>query len=368
MLIITALFFAVSCAATGLARDFTFFYSMRILGGLAVGSASALSPMYISEVSPSKYRGRMVVFYQMSIVVGILISYIVNYLLHDIGPNNWRWMFASGTVPSVLFFGLLFIVPKSPRWLYKEGYPDEAYNILQKVGGSENASYEIAEIKESLKQAHAKFRELFQPGLRRVMIIGIILAVFVQMTGINTIIDYAPKILKDVGFEVGDALYYNIGIGIINFIFTWVAVLLIDRAGRRKLYLIGSAGMMISMTLLSIAFSIENVNGFLILILMFLFLSFFASCIGPVFWTLMSEIFPNKARGTAMSIAVLTNWVFNWLVVFLFPWMMGEYGGTFTYGFLAVMGLILLVFAIKYLPETKGKTLEEIEWIWQPKE
>jgi sugar porter (SP) family MFS transporter len=366
MLIITALFFAVSCAATGLATDFTFFYSMRIFGGLAVGSASALSPMYISEVSPSKYRGRMVVLYQMSIVVGILISYIVNYLLHDIGENNWRWMFASGTVPSVIFFALLFIVPKSPRWLYKEGYTDEAYNILQRIGGSINANYEIAEIKESLKQAHARFRELFQPGLRRVMIIGIVLAIFVQMTGINTIIDYAPKVLKDVGLEVGDALYYNIGIGIINFLFTWVAVLMIDRAGRRKLYIIGSAGMMVAMILLSIAFSLENVSGFLILILMFLFLSFFASCIGPVFWTLMSEIFPNKARGTAMSIAVLTNWVFNWLVVFLFPWMMGTYGGTFTYGFLAVMGFILLVFAVRYVPETKGKTLEEIEMIWQP--
>lgn len=137
------------------------------------------------------------------------------------------------------------------------------------------------------------------------------LAIFVQMTGINTIIDFAPKILKDVGLEVSDALYYNIGIGIINFLFTWVAVLMIDRAGRRKLYIIGSAGMMIAMTLLSIAFSLENVNGTLILVLMFLFLSFFASCIGPVFWTLMSEIFPNKARGTAMSTAVLTNWVFN---------------------------------------------------------
>ena len=368
MLIITALFFAISALGTGLAKDFTFFYLMRILGGIAVGAGSALSPMYISEVSPSRYRGRMVVLYQMSIVVGILISYIVNYWLHDIGENNWRWMFASGTVPSVLFFGLLFIVPKSPRWLYKEGYSDEAYSILKKVGGSVNANYEIAEIKVSLKQAHARFRELFQPGLRRVMVLGVVLAILVQMTGINTIIDYAPKVLEDVGIEVGDALYYNIGIGIINFLFTWVAVLLIDRAGRRKLYIIGSAGMVIAMIFLSIAFSMENISGILVLVFMFLFLSFFASCIGPVFWTLMSEIFPNKARGTAMSVAVLTNWVFNWLVVFLFPWMMGNYGGTFTYGFLGAMNVILLIFAIRYLPETKGKTLEEIEMIWQPKE
>lgn len=364
MLIITALFFAVSCAATGLANDFTFFYCMRVFGGIAVGSASALSPMYISEISPSKFRGRMVVLYQMSIVIGILLSYIINYLLHDVGDNNWRWMFASGTVPSVLFFSLLFIVPESPRWLYKNGNTEEAFKILEKVGGTENARYELAEIKESLKQKSIKFSELFRPGLRKVMFVGIILAIFVQITGINTIIEYAPKVLGEVGFEIGDALYYNIGIGLINFIFTWIAILLIDRAGRRKLYIIGSAGMTVSMLLLSVVFSIEALDGFIVLILMFLFLSFFASCIGPVFWTLISEIFPNRARGTAMSIAVLTQWVFNWVVVFLFPWMLVNIGGTFTYGFLTVMGLVLLLFSIRYIPETKGKTLEEIEMIW----
>ena len=366
MLIITALFFAVSCAATGLAENFVFFFVVRMFGGLAVGAASMLSPMYISEIAPSKYRGRMVVLYQMSIVVGILISYMVNYLLHDIGENNWRWMFASGTVPSVLFFGLLFLVPRSPRWLYLKGYADEAYNTLVKVGGEENANYEMAEIKESLKRKSAKFGELFKPGLRKVMFIGIVLAVFVQMTGINTIIDYAPRILSMVGMEIADALFYTaVVIGVGNFIFTWVAVFLIDRAGRKLLYLIGSAGMAISMLFLSIAFSVEGMDGIIVLLLMILFLMFFSSCIGPVFWTLVSEIFPNRARGAAMSIAVFTNWVFNWLVVFLFPWMMAEIGGALTFGFLSLMGVILLLFTIKFVPETKGKTLEEIEMIWE---
>ena len=366
MLIITALFFAVSCAATGLAENFVFFFVVRMFGGLAVGAASMLSPMYISEIAPSKYRGRMVVLYQMSIVVGILISYMVNYLLHDIGENNWRWMFASGTVPSVLFFGLLFLVPRSPRWLYLKGYADEAYNTLVKVGGEENANYEMAEIKESLKRKSAKFGELFKPGLRKVMFIGIVLAVFVQMTGINTIIDYAPRILSMVGMEIADALFYTaVVIGVGNFIFTWVAVFLIDRAGRKLLYLIGSAGMAISMLFLSIAFSVEGMDGIIVLLLMILFLMFFSSCIGPVFWTLVSEIFPNRARGTAMSIAVFTNWVFNWLIVFLFPWMMAEMGGALTFGFLSLMGLILFLFTIKFVPETKGKTLEEIEMIWE---
>ncbi len=366
MLIITALFFAVSCAATGLAENFVFFFIVRMFGGLAVGAASMLSPMYISEIAPSKYRGRMVVLYQMSIVVGILISYMVNYLLHDIGENNWRWMFASGTVPSVLFFGLLFLVPRSPRWLYLKGYADEAYNTLVKVGGLENANYEMAEIKESLKRKSAKFGELFKPGLRKVMFIGIVLAVFVQMTGINTIIDYAPRILSMVGMEIADALFYTaVVIGVGNFIFTWVAVFLIDRAGRKLLYLIGSAGMAISMLFLSIAFSVEGMDGIIVLLLMILFLMFFSSCIGPVFWTLVSEIFPNRARGAAMSIAIFTNWVFNWLVVFLFPWMMSEMGGALTFGFLSLMGVILLLFTIKFVPETKGKTLEEIEMIWE---
>ncbi len=365
MLIITALFFAFSCAATGLAENFVFFFIVRMFGGLAVGAASMLSPMYISEIAPSRYRGRMVVLYQMSIVVGILISYLVNYLLHDIGENNWRWMFASGTVPSILFFGLLFLVPRSPRWLFLKGYTDEAYNTLVNVGGKENADYEMAEIKESLKRKSAKFRELFKPGLRKVMFIGIVLAVFVQMTGINTIIDYAPRILSLVGMEIADALFYTaVAIGVGNFIFTWVAVFLIDRAGRKLLYLIGSAGMAISMLFLSIAFSVEGMDGIIVLLLMILFIMFFSSCIGPVFWTLVSEIFPNRARGTAMSIAVFTNWVFNWLVVFMFPWMMSEMGGALTFGFLSLMGLILFLFTIKYVPETKGKTLEEIEMIW----
>jgi MFS transporter, SP family, arabinose:H+ symporter len=364
MLIVTSLFFAVSCLATGLATNFVYFFLVRMVGGLAVGSASILSPMYISEIAPSKYRGRMVVLYQLAIVTGILVSYIVNYLLHDIGPNNWRWMFASGTIPSVLFFVLLFFVPKSPRWLYNKGFHEQAFAILKNVGGETNANYEIAEIKESLKQKTIGFKKLFNPGLRRVLLIGMFLAVFVQMTGINTVIDYAPAILEKVGLAVGDALFYTIGIGIVNFVFTWVAVIFIDRIGRKKLYLIGSAGMAVSMVLLSVAFSAPEINGILVLILMFLFLSFFTGCIGPVFWTLVSEIFPNRARGVGMSVAVLTNWVFNWLVVFLFPWMLTNLGGTIVYGFLAVMGLIQFIITKMYVPETKGKTLEEIEMMW----
>lgn len=365
MLIVTSLFFAVSCLATGLAHNFVYFFLVRMVGGLAVGSASILSPMYISEISPSKYRGRMVVLYQLAIVTGILVSYIINYLLHDIGPNNWRWMFASGTVPSVLFFVLLFFVPKSPRWLYSKGFHEQSYAILVNVGGEANANYEIAEIKESLKQKTIGFKKLFEPGLRRVLLIGIFLAVFVQMTGINTVIDYAPAILEKVGLEVGDALFYTIGIGIVNFIFTWVAVIFIDRIGRKKLYLIGSAGMAVSMALLSMAFSNPDINGILVLILMFLFLSFFTACIGPVFWTLISEMFPNRARGVGMSVTVLTNWIFNWLVVFLFPWMLTNLGGTIVYGFLALMGLIQFILTKLYVPETKGKTLEEIEMMWE---
>jgi len=364
MLIVTSLFFAISCLATGLAYDFVYFFLVRMVGGLAVGAASILSPMYISEIAPSKYRGRMVVLYQMAIITGILISYIVNYLLHDIGPNNWRWMFASGTFPSVLFFVLLFFVPRSPRWLYYKGFHDEAYGILSSVGGTANADYELKEIKESLKQPTIGLKKAFAPGMRHVMFVGIVLAIFVQITGINTVIDYAPAVLEKVGLELGDALFYTILIGVVNFIFTWVAIFLIDKAGRRKLYLVGSTGMGISMALLSWAFSRPEIDGIMVLIFMLIYLSFFTACIGPVFWTLISEIFPNRARGIGMSVSVLVNWTFNWLVVFLFPWMLTELGGSLVYGFLSVMGFILLIFTWFYVPETKGKTLEEIEMMW----
>lgn len=363
ILILVALFFALSCAATAIAKTSPGFIFARIFGGLAVGAVSVLSPMYVAEVSPARNRGRLVAIYQLTIVLGILISYIINYWLHGI-DHNWRWMFATGVIPSVLFFTGLFFIPESPRWLYKAGRIGEALKVLTRISGSELAKAEINEIAETLKdnQASVKITELFRPSSRRVMIVGFFLAMFVQVSGINTVIDYAPKILISSGVEIRNALLQTSIIGLINGIFTFVAILFIDKIGRRRLYLIGSTGMVITLVMLAISFYFK-MPGISTLICILLFIAFFASCIGPVFWTLVSEIFPNRIRGRALAFASFTQWGFNFIVVLLFPYFF-KTSGTATFLFLALMSALQWLFTYRYVPETKGKSLEEIEHYW----
>lgn len=364
ILIIVALFFALSCAATALATSSAWFITARLFGGLAVGAASVLSPMYVAEVSPAKNRGMLVAIYQLTIVLGILISYTINYTLHDV-DNNWRWMFATGIIPSVLFFTGLFFIPESPRWLFKAGRKDESLKVLTRIGGAEIAAAEIKEIAESFKggQTSVKLAELFRPSTRKVMIVGFFLAVFVQVSGVNTVVDYAPKILMSVGVEIKNALLQTSLIGLINGLFTFVAIFLIDKTGRRKLYLIGSMGMTVTLVLLSITYFFK-LEGIFTLICILMFIAFFAACIGPVFWTLVSEIFPNRIRGKALAFASFTQWVFNFLVVLLFPHFLKTVGGTATFLFLAVMSGLQWLFTYLNVPETKGKSLEEIEMHW----
>lgn len=364
ILIIVALFFALSCAATALATSSAWFITARLFGGLAVGAASVLSPMYVAEVSPAKNRGMLVAIYQLTIVLGILISYTINYTLHDV-DNNWRWMFATGIIPSVLFFTGLFFIPESPRWLFKAGRKDESLKVLTRIGGAEIAAAEIKEIAESFKggQTSVKLAELFRPSTRKVMIVGFFLAVFVQVSGINTVVDYAPKILMSVGVEIKNALLQTSLIGLINGLFTFVAIFLIDKTGRRKLYLIGSMGMTVTLVLLSVTYFFK-LEGIFTLICILMFIAFFAACIGPVFWTLVSEIFPNRIRGKALAFASFTQWVFNFLVVLLFPHFLKTVGGTATFLFLAVMSGLQWLFTYLNVPETKGKSLEEIEMHW----
>jgi len=364
VLIIVALFFAVSCAFTALAASSVVFVSARLFGGLAVGAASVLSPMYVAEVAPPKNRGMLVSVYQLAIVLGILCSYTINYGLHNI-DNNWRWMFATGIVPSVLFFVGLFFIPESPRWLFKAGRKDESLKVLTRIGGESLANAEILEIAESLKGnvSAVSIGELFKPSARKVIIVGFLLAVLVQISGINTVIDYAPKILLAAGVEINNALLQTSLVGLINFIFTFVAILFIDKLGRRSLYLIGSMGMVITLVMLAVSFYLK-MEGIFTLICILMFIAFFASCIGPVFWTLVSEIFPNRIRGKALAFASFTQWIFNFLVVLLFPHFLKSVGGTKTFLFLALMSFIQWLFTYIYVPETKGKSLEEIERIW----
>lgn len=365
ILLFVALFFAVSCAATATATSSLFFIMARLIGGLAVGAASVLSPMYVAEVAPAKNRGTLVAIYQLTIVLGILISYTINYGLHDL-ENNWRWMFASGVIPSVLFFIGLFFIPESPRWLYKAGRKSEALVVLTKIGGSKMAESEIVEIAESLKahKSSATLSDLFHKSVYKVVAIGFVLAVLVQVSGINTIVDYAPKILLAAGVEIKNALLQTSLIGLINGLFTFVAIFLIDKAGRRVLYLVGSLGMTITLILLALSFYF-GLSGIFTLICILLFMAFFASCIGPAFWTLVSEMFPNRIRGKAVAFASFTQWFFNFLVVLLFPHFLASVGGAATFLFLAVMSFVQWLFCYFYLPETKGKSLEEIEQLWK---
>lgn len=365
VLIFVALFFAVSCSFTALASSSFIFISARLFGGLAVGAASVLSPMYVAEVAPPKNRGMLVSVYQLAIVLGILCSYTINYGLHNI-DNNWRWMFATGIIPSVLFFVGLFFIPESPRWLYKAGRQIDSLKVLKRIGGESLAKVEIQQIAESLQgnSGAVSAGELFKPSVRKVMIIGFLLAVFVQISGINTVIDYAPKILLAAGVEINNALLQTSLVGFINFIFTFVAILFIDKLGRRSLYLIGSMGMVITLIMLAISFYLK-MEGIFTLICILMFIAFFASCIGPVFWTLLSEIFPNKIRGKALAFASFTQWIFNFLVVLLFPHFLASLGGAKTFLFLAVMSFLQWLFTYLYVPETKGKSLEEIEQIWK---
>jgi sugar porter (SP) family MFS transporter len=364
VLIFIALSFAVSCGATALASDSVLFIAARMLGGLAVGSASVLSPMYVSEVSPPDKRGMLVAIYQFTITFGILLSYFINFWLHDV-DNNWRWMFATGIIPSVLFFTGLFFIPESPRWLYKAGFREKSLQVLTRIGGIALAELEIREIAASLEGNSRKVSlgELFGPANRKVMIVGFFLAVLVQVSGINTVIDYAPKILMAAGIQIRSALLQTSLIGLINAVFTFIAILLIERVGRRMLYLAGSAGMALSLIVLAISFYFR-LNSLITLACIMVFIAFFSSCIGPAFWTLVSEIYPNRIRGSAVAFASFTQWIFNFLVVLFFPYFLAFVGGAATFLFLALMCIIQWLFSYFYIPETKGKSLEKIEELW----
>jgi SP family arabinose:H+ symporter-like MFS transporter len=365
ILFFVAVLFAMTSLWSAVAGSLTGLVMARLAGGIAVGGASVVVPMYISEISPARYRGSLVSMYQLFIVTGILISYLINYMLHDIGPNNWRWMFASGAIPSVLFFGMLFFVSETPRFLYLKGKSKEALAVLERIGGKKLAHEEFEEISKSIKGESGSFRMLLDPSLYKVLWVGFGLAVFVQLSGINTIIDYAPKIFATAGLRLDAALFATFGLGMVNFVATWVSILIIDKFGRRPLYIIGSAGMTFALAGLAIAGLLGQFNGTIVLSLIVVFILFFAACIGPVFWTYMSEIFPNRIRGTAMSVPVFTQWVSNAFIILIFPAMLKKLDSGITFGILFIFALGQLVFTLKYMKETKGKSLEEIEFMWK---
>jgi len=359
-----AALFAATCVATGSASNFGFFVLARFLGGLAVGAVSVLAPLYVAEVSPAAMRGRMGALYQLSIVVGILVSYCINYLLRNTGDWNWRWMFVSGAIPSVIFFMLMWRAPETPRYLVKVGKRAEALAILVRIESKEKAVEECAEIAASLSGKRAAWADLTAVGTRRAIAVSFVLAVLIQVSGINTIVDYAPRIFQSAGWTTDTALLSTFFVGTIILLFTLVSFWVIDRLGRKPCYIVGSIGMAVALSGLLLSVVTGHFTGVKALLYVLLYLAFFASCIGPVFWTLVPEIFPNSVRGEAMTVPVLTQWLANALVVLLFPWAFDQAGKAATFGFLAVMCLCQAFFVWRFFPETKGRTLEEIERFW----
>ena len=357
-----AVLFALTSIVTALAWDFPSFLAARFIGGLAVGGVSLVAPMYISEVAPAPVRGRLGALYQMSIVTGILVSYCINYLLHDIGPDNWRWMFGTGVLPSVIFFALLLRAPETPRFLFMAGRHDEARDVMHRLGDSE---YEVASASAVAAASGSRsWKEMFQPGVRRAVFVGFWLAILVHFSGINTVIDYAPAIFLSAGWQLDAALLSTFVVGLTNFLFTLVAFWTIVRYGRRPLYIAGSLGMAVMLAALTIAVLLGHFRGPLVLILILGYLICFCSCIGPVFWTLVPEILPTRIRGTAMIVPVLTQWVANAVVVLLFPAALHRLGQAPTFAILGAFSLAQALFTWKFVPETKNRTLEEIEEHW----
>lgn len=362
VLMLAAILFFVSAIGSASAHMLIVFIVARVLGGLAVGVASILSPMYIAEIAPAKYRGTLVSLNQLAIVTGILIAFFTNYLLVDTGENNWRWMLLMMAVPALLLLFNLFLIPESPRWLVARQQNDEALRVLIKTSGEMLAYKELKEIEETLKnQKESTFRELLAPKIRSLLFIGIILAVFQQITGINTIMYYAPKIFVNIGQTNDSALFQTIAIGGTNLIFTLIAMVLIDRFGRKLLLLIGSMGMTLMLTGLSVLYFTNQTSGILVLVCILGYIAFFAASLGPVVWVVVAELFPNRLRNKGMSIAIILLWIACTIVTIAFPVMLEKFTGAITFLIFALICLANFIYVWRYVPETKGKTLEELE-------
>lgn len=461
LLLVSALLFLVSALGSGYAPDFTQFVLYRLLGGIGMGMASTLSPMYIAEVSPAALRGRLVSLNQLTIVIGILLAQYVNYqiseykpidetlqqqsalaadletqvgvvvnidkatggylpgifsdaqreaileegLLNSVpretldvavlsqhlreskvipttvlnptklrdytnaqlaqtwnGTTGWRIMFAAEGIPAVLFLVLMLMVPESPRWLVKNSRDEDARKVLGRIGGADYASKTLVEIESTLDDAHKKagVGALFKPSVIGIVIMGVVIAVYQQWCGINVIFNYAPDIFRAAGFKVGDIMFNLVIIGLTNMAFTFVGMALIDRLGRKPLMIIGSAGLLFSYIAIGTCYA-TGATGWYVVGFALLAIAFFAATLGPVAWVFISEIFPNAIRGTAMSVAVLSLWIANFILSFTFPILNAALGSSYTFWLYAAICLVGIFYIKAKVPETKGKTLEEIE-------
>ncbi|HPA20839.1 MAG TPA: sugar porter family MFS transporter [Verrucomicrobiae bacterium] len=368
VLLISAILFtasAIGCGVAGTARDLVIW---RIVGGMGIGIASMISPLYIAEVAPARVRGLLVSLQQFAIISGILGAYFSNTLILHTGLGDaakWRWMFAVGAFPATAFFALLLPVPESPRWLLKQGLDDQAARVLARVSGGADPAAQIAEIRDAIAHEGGSLRELLHPGLRRALWVGVVLAVLQQVTGINAILYYAPEIFKGAGAAASRAFNDTIWIGIFNLLFTIVAMFTIDRLGRKPLLVGGAIGMGISLLVLASAFD-ARASGIWLLVVILAYVSCFAASLGPVVWVVMSEIFPTRIRGRAMSIATVSLWAGCYLVSQTFPMLIDAAGGATAFRTYAAFCAVAIAFVWLAVPETRGRSLEEIERAWQP--
>ncbi len=375
-LIVAAALFLISALGTALPQTFNQFVIFRIIGGAGVGIASMISPMYIAEISPAKLRGRMVSLNQFAIILGMLVVYFVNFYIARQGDDQWitmtgwRWMFGSECVPAIVLFIAIFFVPESPRFLCGKGRIIEARKILTRIDGPAHAESEMIEIQDALGQESSKFSELLKPGLRGILILGICLAVLQQVTGINVFLYYAPDIFKSIaGSNTDIAMLQTIVIGAVNLLFTVIAIFTVDRLGRRPLMIIGSIGMGISLAALGLAAMNNSIGGWL-LVFVLGYIASFAVSVGPVTWVILSEIFPTKLRGRALGIATFFLWGANFLVSQTFPMMdenpklIEHFNHGFPFLVYSAFCLVLMFVVWRFVPETKGRSLEEIERSW----
>ncbi|MCA0753784.1 sugar porter family MFS transporter [Paenibacillus sp. N4] len=372
VLIAAAVLFVISSVGTALPETFTWFVIARIVGGIGIGITSTLCPLYNAEIAPAKYRGRLVALNQLAIVSGIFLTYFVNLWISGSGDevwaveSAWRWMFGVGAVPGILFLVLLAFVPESPRWLIKQGRPADALPILLKIHGEELAKQEVVDIKQSFAQEESgSLRQLFAPGLRIALFAGVGLAILQQVTGINAVMYYAPEIFKETGAGTNASLVQTILVGFINFVFTIVALWLIDKVGRKALLLAGSASMAVCLLVIGIAFQTGHAAGPLVLIFILLYVASFAVSLGPVVWVIISEIFPNRIRGKATAIAAMALWAADYVVSQTFPPMLSSAGPAATFWIYGSMAVLAFFFTWRIVPETKGKSLEQIEALWE---
>lgn len=360
-LMIAAAIFAISSIGIALSQGFTFFVIMRFAAGIGVGMASMLCPMYIAEVSPAKVRGRNVAINQLTVVIGILVTNLVNYLLADHGPDAWRWMFGLGVVPSLVFLVGVIWLPESPRWLLKDGQVAKAKAVLNKIGSASFAESTTAAIQKSLgDNQKVSYSAVFQKSVRPAVTVGIILAVFQQFCGINVVFNYTSTIFESVGANLNRQLFETVSIGAVNLVFTILAMWLVDRLGRRPLMLIGSLGL--SILYIILAFALQNhYPAYMVSIFVLMAISIYALSLAPITWVLISEIFPNKIRGAASSVAIVSLWGAYFILVFTFPILakkLGTYGPFYLYAVICLLGFLFVISKVK---ETKGQTLEELE-------